>query len=139
MSDIKDINLFIPALKGKCFWIKINFSWTNDCHIYLQIADQFPPEMHVFRNYESAESILGDPVEENDPYIWYVARSSGAAPTYFTSCDKYLDGGLISNNPTLDTLTEISQLNAAYKASGQYHKQFEIEVVVSMGTGKWFG
>lgn len=64
-----------------------------------------------------------------------MARSSGAAPTYFTSCDKFLDGGLISNNPTLDTLTEITQLNAAYKATGQENKQFEMEVVVSMGTG----
>jgi len=114
MSDIKDINLYIPALK----------------------ADQFPPEIHPFRNYESPESILGEHVDEHDHYIWYVARSSGAAPTYFTSCDKYLDGGLISNNPTLDTLTEITQLNAAYKATGQQSKQLEIEVVVSLGTGE---
>lgn len=61
-------------------------------------ADQFPPEMYVFRNYESPDVIMDrkDAFEEEDHYVWYVCRSSGAAPTYFTSIDKYLDGGLIS-------------------------------------------
>ena len=39
--------------------------------------------------------------------IWRSARCSGAAPTYFRAMDRYIDGGLIANNPTLDVLTEI--------------------------------
>ncbi|VDN42640.1 unnamed protein product [Dibothriocephalus latus] len=43
--------------------------------------------------------------------IWRAARASGAAPSYFRPCGPYLDGGLISNNPTLDILTEIQEMN----------------------------
>ena len=39
--------------------------------------------------------------------MWRAARCSGAAPSYFRAMDRYIDGGLIANNPTLDVLTEI--------------------------------
>ena len=39
---------------------------------------------------------------------WQAARASGAAPTYFTPYqNRYLDGGLMANNPTLCTLAEM--------------------------------
>lgn len=74
ISDITSTKLFIPTTK----------------------ADQFPPGMHIFRNYDSPEVILGEKesIDEADNYVWYVARCSGAAPTYFSSCDRYIDGGL---------------------------------------------
>ena len=44
--------------------------------------------------------------------IWQAARSTGAAPGFFgVAFDKFLDGGLIANNPTLDVLTEIQTYN----------------------------
>lgn len=50
--------------------------------------------------------------------IWEAARSSGAAPTYFRAAlNMFLDGGLMSNNPTLDTLTEIHEYNSGLRAS----------------------
>ncbi len=52
-----------------------------------------------------------------DTYVWKAARSSGAAPTYFRSMGRFLDGGLISNNPTLDMLTEVHQYNMGLKAT----------------------
>lgn len=51
-----------------------------------------------------------------DQLVWRAARSSGAAPTYFRASGRFLDGGLMANNPTLDVLTEIHQYNLALKA-----------------------
>lgn len=49
--------------------------------------------------------------------VWRAARSSGAAPTYFRPMGRFLDGGLLANNPTLDAMTEIHQYNKALKAA----------------------
>jgi len=51
-----------------------------------------------------------------DQLVWRAARSSGAAPTYFRASGRFLDGGLMANNPTLDVLTEIHQYNLALTA-----------------------
>lgn len=48
--------------------------------------------------------------------VWRAARSSGAAPTYFRPMGRFLDGGLLANNPTLDAMSEIHQYNKALKA-----------------------
>lgn len=48
--------------------------------------------------------------------VWRAARSSGAAPTYFRPMGRFLDGGLLANNPTLDAMSEIHQFNKALKA-----------------------
>lgn len=45
--------------------------------------------------------------------VWRAARSSGAAPTYFRPIGRFLDGGLLANNPTLDAMTEINDYNRA--------------------------
>lgn len=47
--------------------------------------------------------------------MWRAARSSGAAPTYFRPMGRFLDGGLLANNPTLDAMSEIHQFNKALK------------------------
>jgi len=52
-----------------------------------------------------------------EQYVWQAARSSGAAPTYFRAFGRFLDGGLMSNNPTLDVLTEVHQYNVALRAT----------------------
>jgi len=53
----------------------------------------------------------------SDQYVWRAARSSGAAPTYFRAFGRFLDGGLMANNPTLDMLTEIHQYNIALRST----------------------
>ena len=58
--------------------------------------------MSLFTLHKVATGILVSELE-----LWRAARCSGAAPTYFRALDRYLDGGLIANNPTLDVLTEI--------------------------------
>jgi len=52
-----------------------------------------------------------------EQYVWRAARSSGAAPTYFRAFGRFLDGGLMSNNPTLDVLTEIHQYYLALQST----------------------
>lgn len=43
--------------------------------------------------------------------VWRAARCSGAAPTYFRPIGRFLDGGLLANNPTLDAMAEIHEYN----------------------------
>lgn len=43
---------------------------------------------------------------EQDPLMWQAVRASAAAPFFFKPYGPYLDGGIISNNPTMDMLTE---------------------------------
>ncbi|KAL3312531.1 85/88 kDa calcium-independent phospholipase A2 [Cichlidogyrus casuarinus] len=67
-------------------------------------------------------------------FVWHAARASGAAPTYFRACGAFLDGGIISNNPSMDILTEIHQTNLIR----ELHKEpiIPIAVLTSLGTGR---
>lgn len=48
---------------------------------------------------------------------------------------RFLDGGLIANNPTLDALTEIHEYNTALKVLGKHDEVKPPTLVVSVGTG----
>lgn len=52
--------------------------------------------------------LLSVPAEQ---LVWRAARCSGAAPTYFRPIGRFLDGGLLANNPTLDAMAEIHEYN----------------------------
>lgn len=118
------------------------------------LADRRPVQLHKFRNYsipsceKSAQSQfnfssklgktdidrLNSNLPPEDQLLWKVARCTGAAPTFFDSHDGFLDGGLISNNPTLDAMTEIHQF---YKYN--HHcltKSKKLGLVLSLGTGQ---
>ncbi|CAH8565248.1 unnamed protein product [Schistosoma turkestanicum] len=71
---------------------------------------------------------------DNEHPVWKAARASSAAPTYFRPCGRFLDGGLISNNPTLDILTEIQELQLLQRLKNK--PITPIAVVVSLGTGR---
>uniref|UniRef100_A0A3P9AIA0 phospholipase A2 n=1 Tax=Esox lucius TaxID=8010 RepID=A0A3P9AIA0_ESOLU len=108
------------------------------------LADRHPGELHLFRNYDPP-SLPRDPsytatasfkplTIPQEQVVWRAARSSGAAPTYFRPMGRFLDGGLLANNPTLDAMTEIHQYNKALKGRGSEVRR--LGVVVSLGTGK---
>ena len=40
-------------------------------------------------------------ITETNELMWKAARATGAAPSYFPAMDRFLDGGLACNNPTL--------------------------------------
>nr|XP_015215005.1 PREDICTED: 85/88 kDa calcium-independent phospholipase A2 [Lepisosteus oculatus] len=75
-------------------------------------------------------------VTEEEQLVWRAARSSGAAPSYFRPMGRFLDGGLLANNPTLDAMTEIHRYNKTAKAQGRRQEVQRLGVVVSLGTGK---
>ena len=63
----------------------------------------------------------------DDTPVWKVARYTSAAPTYFTECDEYVDGGLMANNPSQEGL----------KVIRDFYPNLHIALVVSLGTGKF--
>ena len=67
-----------------------------------------------------------------DAPIWMAARATSAAPAYFKQFDKYVDGGLTANNPSMSALIRIRQY---YSDHGK--KNYKISCVVSLGCGKF--
>ncbi|XP_010804037.1 85/88 kDa calcium-independent phospholipase A2 isoform X4 [Bos taurus] len=110
------------------------------------LSDRQPAELHLFRNYEAPECVreprfsqnvnLKPPTHPSEQLVWRAARSSGAAPTYFRPNGRFLDGGLLANNPTLDAMTEIHEYNQDLIRKGQDSKVKKLSVVVSLGTGR---
>ncbi|XP_055014773.1 85/88 kDa calcium-independent phospholipase A2 isoform X2 [Boleophthalmus pectinirostris] len=108
------------------------------------LADRHPGELHMFRNYDPpslpkeapyATTATFQPLTiPQEQLVWRAARSSGAAPTYFRPMGRFLDGGLLANNPTLDALAEIHQYNKSLKTAGEEVRK--LGLVVSLGTGK---
>ncbi|CRL05329.1 CLUMA_CG018187, isoform A [Clunio marinus] len=102
------------------------------------VADRKPVDLHLFKNYKSASDILGivtPSTNTQNELIWRVARATGAAPSYFRAFGRFLDGGLIANNPTLDALTEIHEYNMALMSVNRKREAVPVSVVVSLGTG----
>ncbi|XP_050662147.1 85/88 kDa calcium-independent phospholipase A2 isoform X3 [Macaca thibetana thibetana] len=110
------------------------------------LSDRQPAELHLFRNYDAPETVreprfnqnvnLRPPAQPSDQLVWRAARSSGAAPTYFRPNGRFLDGGLLANNPTLDAMTEIHEYNQDLIRKGQANKVKKLSIVVSLGTGR---
>lgn len=119
------------------------------------LADRRPAKLHLFRNYDpchefapsrtqkqkgmkktdsiAVQEMLASPMHAP---LWQVARSSGAAPTYFRPMGSFVDGGVMANNPTLDVLTDIHLHNKALKKMNRVEDVREPGLVVSVGTGK---
>lgn len=105
------------------------------------LADRHPGELHLFRNYDPPSAPREPPYKSTATYkpltipqeqlVWRAARSSGAAPTYFRPMGRFLDGGLLANNPTLDAMTEVHHYN-----KGREEPVPKLGLVVSLGTGK---
>uniref|UniRef100_A0A8C5CZZ3 phospholipase A2 n=1 Tax=Gouania willdenowi TaxID=441366 RepID=A0A8C5CZZ3_GOUWI len=101
------------------------------------LADRRPCKLHIFRNYEppySTSDTFRPLTIPQDQLVWKAARASGAAPTYFPPMGRFLDGGLLANNPTLDAMAEIHQYNKTLNAEGKDTKK--LGMVLSLGTGK---
>ena len=68
-------------------------------------------------------------IYSTDQYVWKAARATSAAPVYFSHFEKYIDGGIKANNPSVDGLIKIHE---SYKGKGS---KFKLSCVVSLGCG----
>ena len=94
---------------------------------------------YLFRTYknlhqsESAQDKLTDrnPGPAHDIPIWWVARATSAAPSYFKPMKihklAYLDGGFGANNPCEEIFEEVRKMNN--------HADTCASIIVSVGTG----
>ena len=94
---------------------------------------------YLFRTYknlhqsESAEGRLTDrnPGPAHDIPIWWVARATSAAPSYFKPMKihklAYLDGGFGANNPCEEIFEEVRKMNN--------HADTCASIIISVGTG----
>uniref|UniRef100_A0A7E4VRA1 phospholipase A2 n=1 Tax=Panagrellus redivivus TaxID=6233 RepID=A0A7E4VRA1_PANRE len=103
-------------------------------------ADVFPVQLELMRNYqlpvsEAANRELGFSNPAELP-LWKALRRTSAAPTYFANAEnKYIDGGIISNNPLLDLLAEVDLYNCTNKYTTTNLRQVRIGCILSIGTG----
>ena len=81
-------------------------------------------------------SVPQPPPSPSEQLLWRAARSSGAAPTFFRASGRFVDGGLIANNPTLDVLTEIFEHNLALNTVGRASEAATPTAVLSLGCGR---
>ncbi|KAL3075125.1 hypothetical protein niasHS_013348 [Heterodera schachtii] len=112
-------------------WPRLMFTTTR--------ADFSPLQLELMRNYK-----LPTNDEENeelgywtpdDLLLWKVLRRSSAAPTYFDLMEnKFLDGGIIANNPSLELLQDIQSWNGFNKLK-KLPNSVKVGCFLSIGTG----
>ena len=91
------------------------------------LAETKPPKLHIMRTYGG---IPDDGQKSPDKRrIWEAARATSAAVPYFHPFGKYIDGGFIANNPTVDALVDIQR---HFKKMGQ---KANVKAVISLGCG----
>lgn len=102
----RDTQPFIRMARASCskaLWVLVLETYQSPFVLY---------SLCTLRSEETGLMSLSHPPSPfSDQLVWRAARSSGAAPTYFRPNGRFLDGGLLANNPTLDAMTEIHEYN----------------------------
>uniref|UniRef100_A0A1I7U0F2 phospholipase A2 n=1 Tax=Caenorhabditis tropicalis TaxID=1561998 RepID=A0A1I7U0F2_9PELO len=98
-------------------------------------SEKLPVRLEMARNYKPADDVA--PETPKAMPLWMALRRSTAAPVLFKpSEDRYIDGGIISNNPALDLMSEVHAYNRQLQLSGRKNETVQMNVLVSFGTGQ---
>ena len=91
------------------------------------LANVSPSKLHLMTNYGGERDGQAGPSERR---LWEAAKATSAAPYFFpTFQGKFLDGGIMANNPTLDAMVEIQNQAEVEE------KEVKMGCVLSLGTG----
>ena len=119
------IDDFLEKIFGKETYIS---ELTTDCNVSVCSYDLTNGKPYYFNNIRAQEE------EEEDYLVWQVAKATSAAPTFFPGASiknlsgeerKFIDGGVVINNPTL----------MLYNQARILHPEAKIEML-SLGTGE---
>ncbi|KAH0265381.1 FabD/lysophospholipase-like protein, partial [Aureobasidium melanogenum] len=127
-------NRFVPCRVGV---LAVQSHTHQKIHMFRSYYNGTPPNTDQDRNLLRVS--LNDQKNER---IFEVARATSAAPYYFRSMKvsglKYLDGGLIANNPSNYAWTEANLLHGDHPSGPCPSGQSEggVRFLVSIGTGK---
>ena len=92
------------------------------------LADRIPMELHLVTNYGEARNDQKHPKERK---VWETFLMTTAAPVYMKPFEgKFIDGGVMGSNPTMDAIVEI------LRESDKVGKQAKLGCILSLGTGK---
>ena len=78
-----------------------------------------------WHNFDGSDS-------DGNARVAYVALFTSAAPTYFPTADRFVDGGVIANNPSMAALAQALDT----RASSPKKPKLEEIVLLSLGTGQ---
>ena len=106
MSDIKGVNVSVMTT----------------------LATESPPILHIMSNYGGARNKQDPPDKQ---LVWKAARATSSVPIFFhPQDDRYLDGGLIANNPTTDAIIDMFEY-----AKKEMKGKPNLKIVLSLGCG----
>uniref|UniRef100_A0A0K0FTR6 85/88 kDa calcium-independent phospholipase A2 (inferred by orthology to a human protein) n=1 Tax=Strongyloides venezuelensis TaxID=75913 RepID=A0A0K0FTR6_STRVS len=143
MDKIKDKKIAVTSVKHK----------KDTGHMHLRLFrnyyltepnnnDNTDKENEVKKENNGSVKYFNENYGFNNPshnYIWKAARCTSAAPYYFHPFGEFIDGGVISNNPSVDLLTDYfrySHLEALNANNDNMDKiTDDIGCFISLGTG----
>ena len=92
------------------------------------LATESPPILHIMSNYGGARNGQDPPDKQ---LVWKAARATSAVPIFFHPQDnRYLDGGLIANNPTTDAIVDMFEF-----FEKKFKRKPNLKFVLSLGCG----